>query len=112
MLEYEARVLVAARSYIALDVDPGSSEWSIVSFRAVGDDEAAELAEAETASSVTLGGSRYRVEFGKRGEQKPDPQDHRKVHVTLTETATIFAGAESRLLVRRGDGAWQSVQTA
>jgi hypothetical protein len=112
VLEYEARVLVAARSYIALGVDPGSSEWSVVSFRAVGESQAAELAEAESASGVTLGGSRYRVEFGKRGEQAPDPQDHRKVRVTLTETATIFAGAESRLLVRRGGGAWRAVQTA
>ncbi len=112
VLEYEARVLVAARSYLALGVDPGSSEWSVVSFRAVGESQAAELAEAESASGVTLGGSRYRVEFGKRGEQAPDPQDHRKVRVTLTETATIFAGAESRLLVRRGGGAWRAVQTA
>ena len=112
VLEYEARVLVAARSYLALDIPVNSDDWSMVSFRAVGDEHAAELAEAEAQAGATLGGSRYRVEFGRRESQEPAPGDHRKLHVTLGETATIFAGAESRLLVRRADGVWRAVQTA
>ena len=110
--EYQARVLVAARAYVALDVPPDTRQWSLLSFRAVGDGvDAAELAEAQAQSQVTLGGARFRLEFGRRASQAPDPQDHRKVRVQLAERATMFAGAEPQLLVKRAGGAWQAVQT-
>lgn len=113
VLEYEARVLVAARAYIALDVPPDTRQWSLLSFRAVGDGaDAAELAAAEAQAQTALAGNRYRLEFGRRASQAPDPQDHRRVRVQLAERATIFAGAEADLLVKRAGGAWQAVQTA
>jgi hypothetical protein len=113
LLEYEARVLVAARAYIALGVPPDTRLWSGLCFRAVGDDgdDGAELATAQSEAGVTLAGGRYRLEFGHRASQAPDPQDHRKVRVQLAERALMFAGAEPQLLVRRAGGAWQAVQT-
>ncbi len=112
LLEYEARVLVAARSYIALDVDPNTREWSLLSFRAVDGQSAGELGEAETQTGVTLAGNRYRLEFGRRASQAADPRDHRRFRVRIAERVLMFAGAEADLLVRRAGGAWQSVTTA
>jgi hypothetical protein len=111
VVEYELRVLVVARSYIALDVAPDTRQWSLLSFRPVGAEDAAELAAAEAQAQATLAGGRYRLEFGRRASQAPDPQDHRKVRVQLAERATMFAGAEPQLLVKRAGGAWQAVQT-
>jgi len=110
--EYEQRVLVAARAYIALGVPPDTRQWSLLSFRAVAGEDAAELADAEAQADTALAGDRYRLEFGRRASQAPDPQDHRKVRVQLAERATMFAGAEPQLLVKRAGGAWQAVQTA
>lgn len=113
VLEYQARVLVAARAYIALDVEPDTREWSLLSFRAVADGaDAAELAGAEQAAGMTLAGNRYRLQFGRRASQAADPQDHRRVRVQIAERATLFAGAEADLLVQRAGGPWQSVTTA
>lgn len=113
VLEYQARVLVAARAYIALDVEPDTREWSLLSFRAVADGaDAAELAGAEQAAGMTLAGNRYRLQFGRRASQAADPQDHRRVRVQIAERATLFAGAEADLLVQRSGGPWQSVTTA
>lgn len=112
LLEYEARVLVAARSYIALDVDPNTREWSLLSFRAVDGQSAGELDEAETQTGVTLAGNRYRLEFGRRASQAADPRDHRRFRVRIAERVLMFAGAEADLLVQRAGGAWQSVTTA
>lgn len=110
--EYEARVLVAARSYIALGVPPNTRQWSLLSFRAVDGQSVGELDEAETQTGVMLAGNRYRLEYGRRASQAPDPQDHRKVRVRIAERVLMFAGAEADLLVRRAGGAWQSVTTA
>jgi len=111
LLEYEARVLVAARSYIALGVPPNTRQWSLLSFRAVDGASAGELDEAETQTGVLLAGNRYRLEFGRRASQAPAPQDHRKVRVRIAERALMFAGAEADLLVKRAGGRWQAVTT-
>lgn len=110
--EYEARVLVAARSYIALGVPPSTRQWSLLSFRAVDGQSVGELDEAETQTGVTLAGNRYRLEFGRRASQAVDPQDHRTVRVQIAERVLMFAGAEADLLVQRGGGAWRAVTTA
>ena len=113
VLEYEARVLAAARAYIALGVDPGTREWRLLSFRAVaGGDDAAQLAGAEQAAGAGLAGRRYRLEFGRSGSPVADPQDHRRMRVQIAERATLFAGAEADLLLQRAGGAWQAVTTA
>jgi hypothetical protein len=111
LLEYEARVLVAARSYIALGVPPNTRQWSLLSFRAVDGASAGDLDEAETQTGVVLAGNRYRLEFGRRAAQAAAPQDHRKVRVRIAERALLFAGAEADLLVKRAGGRWQAVTT-
>jgi hypothetical protein len=107
--EYEARVLVAARSYIALGIKPDDRDWRLLSFRAAetGDDE---LDEAQTKSGVTLSGDIYRLQFGHVGDEL-GTDDHRKVQIEIGEQATLYAGALSRLLVKRTGGSWQAVRT-
>jgi hypothetical protein len=107
--EYEARVLVAARSYLALKIKPDDRTWRLLSFLAVQDGEDG-LDEAQTKTGVTLGGDRYRLEFGHQGNQV-ETDDHRKVRYEIGERATIYAGALPRLLVKRTGGSWQAVRT-
>jgi hypothetical protein len=107
--EYEARVLVAVRSYLALGIQPDDRTWRLLSFRAVAPDDG-ELDEAQTSTSVTLGGDRYRLEFGHQGD-RVDTADHRKVRFEIGERATIYAGALPRLLVKRTGGSWRAVRT-
>lgn len=108
--EFEGRVLVAARSYLALKIKPDDRTWRLLSFRAVqeGDDE---LDAAQAKTGVTLGGDRYRLEFGHQGNQV-DTDDHRKVRYEIGERATIYAGALPRLLVKRTGGSWRAVRTS
>ena len=107
--EYEARVLVAARAYLALEIEPDDRDWRLLSFRAVqdGDDE---LEAAQEEADFVLSGARFRLEFGQRGAEL-DTDDHRKVRLEVDERATVYAGALPRLLVQRTGGAWQAVRT-
>lgn len=110
VVEYEARVLVAARAYLALGIEPDDREWRLLSFRSVqaGDDE---LGEAQDETQVNLSGDRYRLVFGRRGDQL-DTDDHRKVRFEISEQATLYAGALPRLLVKRTAGSWRAVRTS
>ena len=111
VVEYEARVLAAVRAYKALGVASPRSErrWTVLSFLTV-DPSDAELAAAQAEAGLVLAGPFFRLGFGRRGTPQVQP-DHRRVQVDLTETATLFAGAGSRLLVKRGSAAWQRVET-
>lgn len=107
-VEYTARILAMARVYKALGIDPGDRNWRVTSFRTVAASDK-ELREAEREAGVRLRGNRYRIAFGRTGEPRIHPNDHRRVLVDITETATAFAGAMPLILVKRADSPWRSV---
>ena len=116
LLEYEARVLVAARSYIALGVEPNAREWSLLSFRAVAGGGGTRRSSPRPSgrAGITLAGNRYRLGVrpahlgGRRRPARPPP----RARPDRGRARDDLAGAEADLLVQRADGAWQSVTTA
>ena len=110
-VEYTARILVMARAYEALGVNPSDRSWRVLSFRAVAANDR-ELREAEAEAGVMLGGDRrYRIIFGRAANAQRHPSDHRTVRIEIGETATLFAGAPARVLVKREGDAWRVVVT-
>ena len=107
--EYLARVLAMVRAYAALGVDVDDDRgWTLVSFNAVPATDP-ELRAAETEAGLRLRPPRFRFLFGRRGTERPQA-DHRRVAVTLRDTATVFVGALPRLLTRRNAGPWRAVR--
>jgi hypothetical protein len=105
--EYTARILAMARAYNALRIAPRDPSWRVLSFRVVAASDE-ELRGAETEAGARLEGSRYRIVFGRSGNLRSDPSNHRRVLVDVHETATTFAGALPVILVKRADDAWRA----
>lgn len=70
------------------------------------------LQAAEAATGETLSGPVYQVEFYRRGNQRPHPDDHRKVYVEMRDRISVFVGVLPRVLVNRNQEGWQRVVTA
>ena len=111
-LEYEARVLVAARSYIALDV-PGRQRRVERASRFGPSTSAARTSSPRPKGRDRRDARRQPLPRRVRPPRLGAPAPTTTACCTSRRRAvTIFAGAESTLLVRRADGAWQAVQTA
>ncbi len=107
--DYLARVLAMVRAYAALGVDVNDDGgWTLASFKAAIPANDPELRGAEAEAGLRLRPPRFRFLFGRRGTERPQA-DHRRVRVTLRDTATVFVGALPRLLRRRNAGPWRAV---
>jgi hypothetical protein len=112
IVQYEARVLAAVRAHLALGIaDPRNERnWRVLSFLTI-DDSDAELVAAQTeAGGAVLAGPIFRLGFGRLGAERVQ-SDHRRARFPVAEHATLFAGAGSRLLVKRAGRPWRAVVT-
>lgn len=125
--EYVARVLAMAQVYWALGIryadyderygnaealdrfQAAKGEWSVLSFRAVGNEADDELREAEEVTGITLQGSpRYRFQLFQWNGNATKPEDVRRILVGIKEKCTVYADLDQILLKR--DGSWQHHQ--
>ncbi|MDY6938799.1 MAG: hypothetical protein SWY16_14135 [Cyanobacteriota bacterium] len=109
--EYIARVLAMARAYRGAGIEGFAKQsWAVLSFRGVGSTEA-QRQEAETQTGVQLQGDVYRVEFVRRGSERPHPEDLRKVHYEIGDRTVVFVGSLPQVLVTKNEGGWDVVRT-
>ena len=122
--EYIARVLAMAQVYWALGIrwtdfgekygiaealdrfQAAKAEWTVLSFRALGEGADDELTEAETAAGIRLqGDTRYRFHlFQWNGVETPS-EDVRRILVGIKEQAVAYADLTNILL--RQNGTWE-----
>src|SRR5215204_4205234 len=122
--EYIARVLAMAQVYWALGIrwtdfgkqygiaealdrfQAAKAEWTVLSFRALGEEADDELTEAETETGVRLqGDTRYRFHlFQWNGVEAPS-EDVRRILVGIKEQAVAYTDLTTILM--RQDGAWE-----
>jgi hypothetical protein len=122
--EYITRVLAMAQVYWALGIrwtdfgekygiaealdrfQAAKGEWTVLSFRALGEEADDELTEAETESGVRLqGDTRYRFHlFQWNGVETPS-EDVRRILVGIKEQAVAYADLTNILL--RQNGTWE-----
>ncbi len=105
--EYIARTLALVRLHEALDIGAGDPAWRLLSFRVVADGDP-ELARAEEQSGRRIVGRAFRCVLGRASGQRPAPDDHREVIVTVDRELTAIVGAGAEILLREDGGAWQS----
>jgi len=81
--------------------------WAVSSFRAVREDEP-ELADAmkRLGAKFAADGPRYRFHVYRPGTQSVNPDDLRKVRVTIKEEAVAFTDGR-QVLIRRGKQPWK-----
>ncbi len=109
--EYKARVLAMARVYLAAGIQgPEEREWMVASFRAAAPRDPL-LLEAQAEAGTRLANPVFAVQLLQRGNERPDPNDHRRVHVEIGERIMAFVGALAVVLVRHGEGPWNRVTT-
>lgn len=125
--EYQARVLAMAQVYWALGIrfadygeqfgiaealdrfQAAKGEWSVLSFRAPGAGDAAELAAAEEAVGQRFaGGPRYRFHLFRWNGEQHKPADIRRVLVGIADQVVAYSDLDTLLLAR--DGGWELVQ--
>lgn len=110
IVEYQARILAASRSYLALGVDRQDPRWRVLSFLEVAPNDP-ERTQAQAATGVTLADPVFRVVGGRGGPNVAGP-DPRVVHVSVPTTSTALIGTTGRVLVRAGGGGWTAVTVA
>jgi hypothetical protein len=122
--EYIARVLVMAQVYWALGIrwtdfgeqygiaealdrfQMAKAEWTVLSFRALGEGSDEELAEAETATGIHLqGDTRYRFHLFQWNGVETPADDVRRILVGIEEQAVAYADLTNILL--RQNGTWE-----
>jgi hypothetical protein len=122
--EYIARVLAMAQVYWALGIrwtdfgekygiaealdrfQAAKAEWTVLSFRALGEGTDDELTEAETSSGIRLqGDTRYRFDlFQWNGVETPS-DDVRRILVGIKEQAVAYADLTNILM--KQNGTWE-----
>lgn len=112
--EYAARILAMARVYAAFRKlgieEPEQAGWSVVSFRRAAADES-ELQQAAAEAGTGPGDPCYRVLFVRHDGNEEPSEDHRKVRRRVLETATLYAGALPRILLKTAGEPWRAVRT-
>ncbi|NJM95711.1 MAG: hypothetical protein HC792_06030, partial [Acaryochloridaceae cyanobacterium CSU_5_19] len=108
--EYMRRVLAMARAYLGANIDPNERNWGVLSFGLV-DSTALQLQAAQRQAGQVLSGQVYQVEFFQRGQERPDPRNHRQVFVAVGDRISIYVGSTPALLVNQNDQGWQLVLT-
>jgi hypothetical protein len=122
--EYVARVLAMAQVYWALGIrwadfgekyglaetldrfQAAKAEWTVLSFRALGEGSDGELAEAETATGIRLqGDTRYRFHLFQWNGVETPVEDVRRILVGIEEQAVAYADLTNILL--RQNGTWE-----
>ena len=122
--EYIARVLAMAQVYWALGIrwsdfgekygiaealdrfQAAKGEWTVLSFRALGEETDDELTEAETAAGIRLqGDTRYRFHLFQWNGVETQSDDVRRILVGIKEQAVAYADLTNILL--RQHGTWE-----
>ena len=86
-----------------IEVLKAKAAWSAVSVRKAGDGDVADLAGAGDRLG---GGPVYRFHLYRPGEELRDPDDLKRVLLTIEEEAIVYA-ANGRAWIRRGDADWR-----
>src|SRR5215203_1024375 len=122
--EYIARVLAMAQVYWALGIrwadfgekygiaealdrfQAAKAEWTVLSFRALGEDADDELTEAMTDTGVRLrGDTRYRFHLFRWNGEETSGDDVRRILVGMREQAIVYADLTNILM--RQDDTWE-----
>jgi hypothetical protein len=108
--EYTARILAMTRAYAALHLNARDRlDWNVLSFRAIAaDNEERRSAEGETGTR--LESPCYRITLGRRGAERRNLRDHRKIQVEMSETVRLLVSTPPWILIKRGTAAWQAVR--
>jgi hypothetical protein len=122
--EYIARVLAMAQVYWALDIrwsdfgekygiaealdrfQAAKAEWTVLSFRALGEGADDELTEAETSAGIRLqGDTRYRFHLFQWNGVETPVEDVRRILVGIKEQAVAYTDLTNILM--RQNGTWE-----
>jgi hypothetical protein len=116
--EYEDRIKVMARAYIAcgidiskntddnVDVQRSLAESPVLSFRKVeSTDTDTELKEAQNQTGSQISGQIFRIEIV-NGQAMPADHDKKKMHLKVVNKFTCFLGEENIVLFKQNHDGW------
>jgi hypothetical protein len=116
--EYENRIEVMARAYIACGIDISKqsnrvksllAENPVLSFRKVESTDT-EIKEAQNQSGSQISGQIFRIEIV-NGQTIPTDHDRKMTHLKVMNKFTCFLGKENIVLVKHNNDEWVSKST-